>query len=295
MQDLDLIQHITPCQPTVVSVSIGLDKLLWLRYDNVPPHELPTYCFHQYCAIPVWDLESETKLEAKLDGKRYLPTLFGRGNSSIIPPGTEHWAVWDSSVSLSVFLLNQEFINQTAQEIGFGKNIELIAKQETHDRHIYHLGQALKMELEAPPDLQTGILYQETLISTLVMRLIKHHSVCRLPNSPILSDVNSAQKQLLLDYIHDNLHQSLRLADLANLVNFSPYYLCRWFKQTEGLSIHQYVIQERIARSKTLLHHSRHSLAEIAIFCGFNSHSHLSRQFKQIVGVTPSAFRRDRL
>jgi AraC family transcriptional regulator len=107
--------------------------------------------------------------------------------------------------------------------------------------------------------------------------------------------VNSAQKQLLLDYIHDNLHQSLRLADLANLVNFSPYYLCRWFKQTEGLSIHQYVIQERIARSKTLLHHSRHSLAEIAIFCGFNSHSHLSRQFKQIVGVTPSAFRRDRL
>jgi AraC family transcriptional regulator len=132
---------------------------------------LPTYCFHQYCAILVWDLESETKLEAKLDGKRYLPTLFGRGNSSIIPPGTEHWAVWDSSVSLSVFLLNQEFINQTAQEIGFGKNIELIAKQETRDRNIYHLGQALKMELEASADCQTGVLYQETLISAFVMRL----------------------------------------------------------------------------------------------------------------------------
>jgi AraC family transcriptional regulator len=295
MQDLDLIQHITPCQPTVVSVSIGLDKLLWLRYDNVPPHELPTYRLHQYCCIPIWDLESETRLEAQLDGKRYLPTLFGRGSSSIITPGSDHWAVWDSPVSLSVFLLNQEFINQTAQEMGFGKNIELITKQETHDRHIYHLGQALKMELEAPPDLQTGILYQETLTSAFVMRLIKHHSVCRLPNSPILTDVNSPQKQLLLDYIHDNLHQSLRLVDLANLVNFSPYYLCRWFKQTEGLSIHQYVIQERIARSKTLLHHSEHSLAEIAILCGFNSHSHLSRQFKQIVGVTPSAFRRDRL
>ncbi|MBW4470514.1 MAG: AraC family transcriptional regulator [Stenomitos rutilans HA7619-LM2] len=36
-----------------------------------------------------------------------------------------------------------------------------------------------------------------------------------------------------------------------------------------------------------------HSIIEIALMCGFNNHSHLSKQFRQSTGVTPTAYRGD--
>ena len=85
----------------------------------------------------------------------------------------------------------------------------------------------------------------------------------------------------------------MRLDDLANTVSMSRYHFCRLFKQSVGTSPYQYILQQRIAKAKQLLHHRDWALADIALASGFANQSHFSRKFRQQVGVTPSAYRRN--
>ncbi|NJK50503.1 helix-turn-helix transcriptional regulator [Candidatus Gracilibacteria bacterium] len=62
------------------------------------------------------------------------------------------------------------------------------------------------------------------------------------------------------------------------------------FKQSTGLSPHRYVIQHRIERAKELLHCQELSISDISTQLGFADHSHFTRYFKRIIGVTPKQF-----
>ena len=63
------------------------------------------------------------------------------------------------------------------------------------------------------------------------------------------------------------------------------------FVATEGKTIEQYIIQYRINKVKEFLVYSNLTLADIAFRLNFNSVAHLSAQFKQYTGLTPSHFK----
>jgi AraC family transcriptional regulator len=54
------------------------------------------------------------------------------------------------------------------------------------------------------------------------------------------------------------------------------------------------VLRLRVRRAEELLAATTLSLTEIALECGFSSHSHLTRMFRKTVGSTPSDYRRER-
>ncbi|ABW27088.1 AraC transcriptional regulator domain protein [Acaryochloris marina MBIC11017] len=58
-----------------------------------------------------------------------------------------------------------------------------------------------------------------------------------------------------------------------------------------GLSPFQYLLQQRVERAKQLLKQTDQPIVDIAFECGFSSHSHLSRQFRQVTGMTPKVYR----
>jgi transcriptional regulator GlxA family with amidase domain len=53
----------------------------------------------------------------------------------------------------------------------------------------------------------------------------------------------------------------------------------------------QYVIAQRLQRSRWLLQNTTQDIGEIALATGFASHSHLTTTFKKHSGLTPSEFR----
>ena len=55
---------------------------------------------------------------------------------------------------------------------------------------------------------------------------------------------------------------------------------------------HHYLVQKRVERAQSLLAQSDRTLSEIALTAGFADQSHLTRRFRQVVGITPSEFRR---
>ena len=84
----------------------------------------------------------------------------------------------------------------------------------------------------------------------------------------------------------------LSLQALANESGYSRVHFVRMFKAATGSSPHNYLVNLKLERARELLKIPSMSLIDIALDCGFSSHSHMSRLFHKFVGVTPSAYRR---
>jgi AraC-like DNA-binding protein len=96
------------------------------------------------------------------------------------------------------------------------------------------------------------------------------------------------------EYLAQHYSDTISLEDLSKVANLSPYHLHRVFTREMGLSPHAFQTQVRLARAKTLLHQGR-PLRTVAAETGFADQSHFTREFKRYVGLTPGAFRSDRV
>jgi AraC-like DNA-binding protein len=91
-------------------------------------------------------------------------------------------------------------------------------------------------------------------------------------------------------YLEEHLAEQIRLADIGHAVGASPAYLTDTFRRVEGLSLHRYLTQLRLARALMELPYAT-SLTMLALDTGFSSHSHFSAAFRRAFGSTPSQFR----
>jgi AraC family transcriptional regulator len=93
------------------------------------------------------------------------------------------------------------------------------------------------------------------------------------------------------DYIHSHLDENLTLDKMAELAQMSRYHFGRLFKQSTGLSPHQYLLRQRIAKAKELLADEGLSINEIGHRCGFASRAHFTTAFRKMVRTTPRKYR----
>jgi AraC family transcriptional regulator len=107
--------------------------------------------------------------------------------------------------------------------------------------------------------------------------------------------LSAPKLSLVLEYIESNLDHNVMLAELAGLVELTPRYFCEVFKRAMGRPPHQFQIEQRIERAKSLLHQPLVPLSDIALRVGFSSQSHLNVYFRRIVGVTPARYRTEAL
>ena len=101
----------------------------------------------------------------------------------------------------------------------------------------------------------------------------------------------SKAARLAIAYINLHLSEPLTLSAIAEAAGLSPSYLSALFHKETQTKLFDYISAKRIESAKFFLRHTYHSVSEIANHFQFSSHSHFSRRFYQIVGVTPLAFR----
>jgi AraC-like DNA-binding protein len=102
-------------------------------------------------------------------------------------------------------------------------------------------------------------------------------------------------KKLVLDHLYHGPKKPESInfsAYLANELNLNYFHLSKLFSATEGITIERYVILQKIERVKELLMYDQQNLSEIAFDLEYSSVAHLSRQFKQVTGLTPTAFKK---
>lgn len=81
---------------------------------------------------------------------------------------------------------------------------------------------------------------------------------------------------------------------LSDQLHYDYNYLSSLFSDVEGLTVEKYYIRQKIEKAKELLVYDEMSLSQIADFLGYSSVAHLSNQFKQVTGFTPSQFKNAR-
>src|SRR5262249_22175649 len=91
----------------------------------------------------------------------------------------------------------------------------------------------------------------------------------------------------LHDHIDANIDQRISVEALARLANLSVCYFVRAFKQSVGVTPHDYLIRRRVERAMELLSDTDLSLSEIALAAGFADQSHCARRVRQHVRMSP--------
>lgn len=102
----------------------------------------------------------------------------------------------------------------------------------------------------------------------------------------------SREIQKCCDYIEMHLGQKLTAEVLAERTGYAMYYLTKKFKEETGFTVRNYVKYARMERAKILLSSTKLSVEDISAQLGFGSRSHFSREFHDIVGSTPIAYRK---
>lgn len=96
----------------------------------------------------------------------------------------------------------------------------------------------------------------------------------------------------VLSRIDAHLDRQIRLSELAELAGLSTSHFTRTFKNSVGTTPLSFIRHRRIERAKTLLVETSTCLAQVAQDCGFFDQAHLTRVFRDMVGVPPSRWRK---
>lgn len=147
------------------------------------------------------------------------------------------------------------------------------------------------IEVEQRRGYPGGKLFVDSLESALAVRLVTDHSVH--PATPGLARGGLAphQQRRVLEFMHQNLHAPVGLADLAAVIGLSPSHFSSQFRAGMGMSPYKYMRALRIDRSKNMLKKSDFPIARIAKTVGFDNQQHFSTVFRSVVGVTPTTYR----
>lgn len=96
----------------------------------------------------------------------------------------------------------------------------------------------------------------------------------------------------VIDYLRENLHRPVKLAELARVACFSEFHFHRIFGAVSGETLNSFTTRLRLEKAARLLRYSQQSLTDIALACGFSSSATFSRAFRAGYGTSPSEFRK---
>lgn len=99
-------------------------------------------------------------------------------------------------------------------------------------------------------------------------------------------------KALIISQVHYSEDRNDNISEIISDQLHKDYSsLSKLFSTTEGITIEQFTILQRIERVKELISYNQKTLSEIAFDMKYSSVAHLSGQFKKITGLTPSQFK----
>ena len=219
-------------------------------------HTMHVIAYAPYCP-PGEEWFSCSPGERWLDGK-LRREIRNEGDIAIIPAHISHRCNWNTSVQFMVLAIEPALLEQMGQNWMNVDRIELIPRFMTgQDALIQGILTTLRDELETGGGIG-GHLLVDSLKTALVIHLLRNYCTTS-PKSYYSNGLSPANLTLVKDYINEHLHQDLKLTDTAAIAQMSPYHFSRLFKESLGITPHQYILQSRINKAKYLLQHSNSS------------------------------------
>lgn len=196
-------------------------------------------------------------------------------------PGEEQFSTWENSVPGQFLFVAPERVKEIldGQTPCFHTRS---GREPVMSPLAYRLFDSLAL------DLQDGSPAGSIVGDALTTALVAHMATLRPAGGP--ARFGAATQRRVVEYVAVHLHDDLALHRLAAEAGVSVRQFSRVFRATFGVSPHQYIVQQRIERAKTLILAGM-PFARVGLECGFGDQSVFSRTFTRIAGRTPTAFR----
>lgn len=96
----------------------------------------------------------------------------------------------------------------------------------------------------------------------------------------------------ILKYISEHYHETITLDQAANIIGYDKSYFCRQFRKITGMTFHRYLNCYRVTIACQLLWDGNIPISTVAERAGFASSKMMNRLFKDVLGVTPTEYRK---
>ncbi len=102
----------------------------------------------------------------------------------------------------------------------------------------------------------------------------------------------SYRDQLFNHFLNDSHNEIPSVAELSNLLCYSPRHLSRKIHSLTGMNLETTLLYKKYLQSINLIHHTKLSLTQIAYQCQFADQSHFIKTFKSFAAITPGAYKK---
>ena len=127
---------------------------------------------------------------------------------------------------------------------------------------------------------QIGILYNEMLLDFT-------NRMAQLPKQKVYS----VQIVRAMEYIYMHRNERLTVQRIADCIGVNRSYLSSLFSKEMGMSISDFVRNEKVKAAENMLRFSEYSYGDIAEYFGFASQSHFIKCFREKTGLSPKEYR----
>ena len=158
-----------------------------------------------------------------------------------------------------------------------------------NDRILAGLGLGLLPVFEAPEDVSQ--LFIDHYTRAIVAHVAHAFGGMQLGKAIWRRGLAPWQERRAKEFIDAHLDGDISVLQLATACRLSSSHFSRAFRQSTGMSPHQWLLRRRIEKAKALLRDPETSLASTAIAAGFANQSHFTRVFTRVVGFSPGRWR----
>lgn len=274
-----------PRSPVLSSNGLGWSGLR-LEYHRQPAHETPELVSVQHVVSLV--TTERPYLNERKENQQFKARYDHKGDIYIYPAKQPIHHRWHTEVESIHIYLEPQLFSQLGEDCLQSTTVELLPQFGIRDSLIQEIGLTLKSELQKGNNSR---LYVESAATFLIAHLIRRYCHIQTEFRNYRRGLPKHKLQRAVAYIQTHLSEDISLEAIASELDMSPYYFCRLFKKSMGISPYQYVIKCRIDWAKKLLSSESRPIADIALQVGFTSHSQFAKHFKRIVGVTPKQAR----
>jgi len=209
-----------------------------------------------------------------------------RGAINLVPVGAFDQCVQDDASTTVDVHLSDSLLRLAAEEMGLDPaRATLQPRFCFRDPQIEHIAWAL--EAEHRQGTRSSLLYRESLGLALAVHLLGRY---RAPERAAPRDAGLSKSQLarVLEWIEVHLAGDVSLLRLARVAGVSTSHFRVLFKRSMLLPVHEYVIQRRVERARSLLARGDMPASQVALEAGFSHQSHMARCMRRVLGITPA-------
>lgn len=219
------------------------------------------------------------------------------GDLIVIPPNITHYLInHDDTIPYRRFVF---WVSKTYFEAITAKTDDysfMITEAMEHHKYIYH------NDLTTTNSLQTRLFY---LVEELQSNRFGRTSAIYLGINGLLLYMNRLAYEYkypkafhkehnlyehLVSYIENHLTEELSLDHLARVFYVSKYHISHIFKESLGISVHQYITKKRLAMCRDALL-SESNISNTFSMYGFKDYSAFYRAFKKEYGLSPKEYK----